>query len=95
MFIWSACWALCVDDLDWQTNQNAESVVSHPPHKLSCFLLVCRHVDAEALATELAAPRDQRLTPKMFMHQIMQQCLEQPQNIVLPEVASPSIVLPF
>ncbi|KAK9835702.1 hypothetical protein WJX74_006259 [Apatococcus lobatus] len=48
-------------------------------------LLFERHVDAEALATELAAPQDQRLTPKMFMHQIMQQCLEKPQNIVLPE----------
>ena len=38
----------------------------------------CRHVDAEALATELAAPRDQRLTPKMFIHQIMQRCLQSP-----------------
>ncbi|GLC39613.1 hypothetical protein PLESTB_001956600 [Pleodorina starrii] len=50
-----------------------------------CKLLFEQYVDANSVVAELQRSRPNRMTPKMFMHQLKSMCSANPQHIVLPE----------
>ena len=45
-----------------------------------------KHIDFEPIAAQIMAPKERKMTPKMFAYQLTQRCLQSPQHIVLPEV---------
>ena len=45
-----------------------------------------KHINLEPMAAHIMAPKERKMTPKMFAYQLTQRCLQNPQHIVLPEV---------
>lgn len=58
---------------------------THPP--------LLQYIDANAIAGQLALPKQAKMTPKAFIHNIHQICKSDLQNIVLPEVGGCAGVL--
>ncbi|EFN58138.1 hypothetical protein CHLNCDRAFT_141896 [Chlorella variabilis] len=52
--------------------------------------LAAQYIDANAIASQLAMPKQAKMTPKAFIHSIQEICRSQPQHIVLPEVGRPT-----
>ena len=48
--------------------------------------LFAKHINFEPMAAQIMAPKERKMTPKMFAYQLTQRCLQNPQHIVLPEV---------
>eukprot|EP00891_Asterochloris_glomerata_P000462 jgi/Astpho2/462/Aster-03507 len=51
------------------------------------------HINFEPMAAQIMAPKERKMTPKMFAYQLTQRCLQNPQHIVLPESGDKRVLI--